>query len=98
MLKQCPSVLIAMALASAQAADAQRLTPGFPTRDLRPLTINARFSGSAALRYQPPECRGRRVFRIAEGALIGAASGWLTDARAVGTWVSGAGAVRDAVM
>ncbi len=98
MLKQCPSVLIAMALASAQAADAQRLTPGFPTSDLRPLTINARFSGSAALRYQPPECRGRPVFRIAEGALIGAASGWLTYELAVGIWVSGEGAMPDASM
>jgi len=98
MLKQCRGILIVMALASAQAAEGQRLTPGFPTTDLRPLTPDARFSGSPALRYQPPECRGRPVFRIAEGALIGAASGWLTYELAVGIWVSGEGAMPDASM
>ena len=99
MLKECRGILIVMALgASAQAAEGQRLTPGFPTTDLPPLTTNARLSGSAAFRYQPPECRGRPVFRIAEGALIGAASGWFTYELAVGIWVSGEGGTPDAGM
>ncbi len=97
-LKAYRGILIVMALASAQAAEGQCLTPGFPTTELRPLTTHAPFSGSVGLRYQPPECRGRPVFRIAEGALIGAASGWLTYELAVGIWVSGEGATPDASM
>ena len=52
----------------------------------------------AAFRYQPPECRGRAAFRIAEGTLVGAAVGWLGYELAVGIWVSGEGAKPDASM
>src|SRR6266576_1020950 len=84
---------------SARPVEGQRLTPGFPTSGIAPLiTTTSLARPIAGVRYQPPECRGRAAFRIAEGTLVGAAAGWVGYELAVGIWVSGEGAKPDASM
>ena len=94
MLRQYSAIPIVVLLsASAQSAEGQRLTREFPTANSAPLVLHVGSRGPlAALRYRTPECRGRPVLRVAEGALVGAAAGWLGYELAIGIWLSGEGA------
>ena len=91
MRQLCLRILIVLALgATAQAADGQRLAPGFPSADASPLVPTAAFSSAGVrLRYQPRECRLHPVLRVAAGGLGGAAGGWLAYELSLGIWASG---------
>src|SRR2546427_1956175 len=91
MRQLCLRILIVLALgATAQAADGQRLAPGFPSADASPFVPTAAFSSAGVrLRYQPRECRLHPVLRVAAGGLGGAAGGWLAYELSLGIWLSG---------
>ncbi|HEY6157665.1 MAG TPA: hypothetical protein VIV88_09425 [Gemmatimonadales bacterium] len=91
MRELCLRILIVIALgAPAQAADAQRLAPGFPSADASPFLTTAAFSSAGGrLRYQPRDCRFHPVLLAAAGGLGGAAGGWLAYELTIGIWASG---------
>src|SRR2546422_5513959 len=91
MRKLCLGILIVIGLgASAQAAEGQRLAPGFPSADASLFITTAAFSSAGVrLRYQPRDCRLHPVLRLAVGGLGGAAGGWLAYELTLGIWVSG---------
>jgi hypothetical protein len=84
-------ILIVIALgAPTQAAEGQRLGPGFPSADVSPLfTTTASTSAGVRVRYQPRDCRLHPVLRVAAGGLGGAAGGWLAYELTLGILVSG---------
>src|SRR5437899_12421296 len=91
MRELCLRILIVIGLgAPAQAAEGQRLAPGFPSADASPFITTAAFSSAGVrLRYQPGDCRLHPVLRLAVGGLGGAAGGWLAYELTLGIWASG---------
>ena len=91
MRELCLRILIVTALAApAQAAEGQRLAPGFPSAEASPFSTSAAFTSSGArLSDQPRDCRFHPVLGVALGGLGGAAGGWFAYELALGIWVSG---------
>src|SRR5256712_13972422 len=85
-------ILIVISLgATAQAAEGQRLAPGFPSVDASPFVPTAAFSSAGVrLKYQRRDCRLHPVLRVAAGGLGGAAGGWLAYELSLGIWDSAA--------
>jgi hypothetical protein len=84
-------ILFVIALgAPAQAAEGQRLAPGFPSTVASPFVPTAALSSAGKrLGYQPQECRLSPVLRVAAGGLGGAAGGWLAYELSIGILASG---------
>src|SRR6267143_5048552 len=91
MRELCVRILIVIVLgAPAQAAEGQRLAPGFPSADASLLITTAAYSRAGVrFRSQPRDCRLHPVLRVAIGGLGGAAGGWLAYELTLGIWVSG---------
>jgi hypothetical protein len=90
MRELCLRILIVIALGAPQAAEGQRLAPGFLSADASPFITPAAFSSARVrLRYQPRDCRFHPILLAASGGLGGAAGGWLAYELTIGIWASG---------
>ena len=91
-----PLIFLALG-SSAQVVEGQRLSEGFRTHDVGSLLTQAQPASQRTAHYQFPQvdCGGSMAWHVAEGAFVGAVSGWLTYELVAGIWRAGEGAKQD---